>query len=408
MAGCATLDSASDKPIVLVNVPVRIMSMDVEKGGMEILKSVSINPATGEETSGFQATWTDRTVFESTEELDNFKEVKGPVITDFHGIRAADAEALAAGKPFVARVAIILPDLKDAEGVAEGHRKVVSWFTPDEGDAPKAGTIDVNGKPVRVAMRDRNERIFLKKSVTPEEVSSGYWGATIDGHFEGGRIVIEKMAFVPKDDPARVDDPKLPRVLIVGDSISMNYHEAARNQLKGIANYYRIDGNSGSTVDAVRNMDMWLGDYREPGCHWDVIQFNSGLHDLKTKVLGGPPAVSIEDYKKNLHREIALLKRTGARLIWCSTTPVQNDSGHAGYAFRSKGGEKEFNQAALEVMEEYPEIQINDLSRVVNESKLFDQWREAKDVHFYRPEEQAALGKAVAEAVKRALTAGKP
>jgi len=370
---------------------------------MEILKATAVNPATGEETSRFEATWTDETIFVSTEERESFKGIKGPVVVDFHGIRTADAEALAAGKPFVARVAVLLPDLREAEGVAENHRKVVAWFTPDAGDSPKAGTIEVDGKPVRVAMRDRNERIFVRKRVNAEEVSRGYWGATIDGRFEGSQIVIEQMALVPQVDPVTVDDPKLPRVLVVGDSISMNYHEAAERELKGIANYYRIDGNSGSTVDAVRNMDMWLGDYTLPGRHWDIIQFNSGLHDMKQKVLRGPYAVPIERYKANLRKEIALLKRTGATLIWCSTTPVQNDSGSASYAFRTQGAEKEFNAAALEVMREYPEIRINDLRRAVNESNVFDAWRKARDVHFYRKEEQAALGKAVADAVRKAV-----
>jgi len=300
------------------------------------------------------------------------------------------------------RVAIMLPDLEEAEGVLNPN-KVVAWFTPDAGNAPKAGTLEVDGRPVRVKMRDRNERIFVTKLVSADEVSRGYWSAEIDGRFEGGRVVIEQMKLVPQVDPVTVDDPKLPRVLVVGDSISMNYHEAAKRELKGIANYYRIDGNSGSTADAVRNMDMWLGDYTQPGRHWDIIQFNSGLHDMKQKALRGPYAVPIEQYKANLRREIALLRQTGAKLIWCSTTPVQNDSGSANYAFRTQGAEKALNAAALEVMREHPEIRINDLSRVVNESSVFDEWRKARDVHFYRPEEQAALGRAVADAVRQAV-----
>jgi len=402
MVGCATVDSGPDKATTLKDVPVRIVSMEPATRNMEILKATALNPETGEKTSRFTAIWTDQTTFVSTEEREDFSGIKGPVVVDFHGIRTADAEALAAGRPFAVRVAIMLPDLEEAEGVLNPN-KVVAWFTPDAGNAPKAGTLEVDGRPVRVKMRDRNERIFIKKQVTADEVSRGYWSATIDGRLEGGRVVIERMKLVPQVDPVTVDDPKLPRVLVVGDSISMNYHEAARRELEGIANYYRIDGNSGSTADAVRNMDRWLGDYAQPGRHWDIIQFNSGLHDMKQKVLRGPYAVPIEQYKANLRKEIALLERTGATLIWCSTTPVQNDSGSANYAFRTQGAEKALNAAALEVMREHPEIRINDLSRVVNESSVFDEWRKARDVHFYRPEEQAALGRAVADAVRQAV-----
>jgi len=409
MVGCVMPDSHSNEATIsneatmLKDTPVRIVSMEPATRSMQILAGTMLNPDTGEETARFEATWTDAATFVSTEEREDFAGIEGPVVVDFHGIRDADAQALAAGKPFVARVAIVLPDREQAGGVAENHRKVVAWFTPDEGAAPKAGTIEVNGKPVRVAMRERNERIFVRKNITPDEVSRGCWRATIDGRFSGGKIVLGSMALVPRGDPVKTDDPRLPRVLVVGDSISMNYHEAARRELDGIANYHRIDGNSGSTADAVRNMDMWLDDTTQPGRHWDVIQFNSGLHDMKQKELRSPYAVPIEQYKANLRKEIALLKKTGAVLIWCSTTPVQNDSGHANYAFRTRGAEKAFNAAALELLRDFPEIQLNDLCRVVNESTVFDKWREARDVHFYKEEEQAVLGKAVAHAVKKAL-----
>ena len=404
-AGCMPkqLPSQPLEKIILKAVPARIMSMDGEKKVMEILKASSLNPYTGKETSSFEAVWTDKTVFLSTEELENFKSIKKPVITDFHGIRKADANALAIGEPFEARVAIIMPFLKKAEGLDKNHRKVVGWFTPDNTGDFKSGTILVKDKNIRVSMRKKYERIFLKKHVSSEEVSQGYWNAKIDGYFEKDKIVIEKMEFIPKVNPIESDDPLLPRVMVVGDSISMNYHEAAKTELKGIANYYRIDGNSGSTVGAIKNMDMWLGDYTQKGLQWDVIQFNSGLHDMKQKILKGAYAVPIEKYKRNLVKEIELLKKTGATLIWCATTPVQNDSGNANYAFRTKGAEKVFNQAALEVLREYPEILINNLSEFIYGSKVFDQWRKARDVHFYRKEEQAALGKSIADKVKKAL-----
>ncbi len=87
-------------------------------------------------------------------------------------------------------------------------------------------------------------------------------------------------------DP-KTDDPKLPRVLVVGDSISMNYHETATEALKGVANYHRNEGNAGSSAHGVRNAELWLGNWREKGFHWDVIQFNHGLHDLKQDLVVG-------------------------------------------------------------------------------------------------------------------------
>ena len=186
----------------------------------------------------------------------------------------------------------------------------------------------------------------------------------------------------------------------------MNYFEAAKAELKGVANLHRNEGNAGPSTRGVTNTELWLGNYGENGRHWDVIQFNHGLHDLKqtydakTDTWGGY-SVPMEDYKANLEKEIAILKKTGAKLIWCATTPVPNSN--KGQYARRKGACEDFNKAALEVMAKHPEIQINDLHATVTNSPVFDNWRKTIDVHFYKEEETKALGRAVADAVRAAL-----
>ena len=44
------------------------------------------------------------------------------------------------------------------------------------------------------------------------------------------------------------DDPKLPRVLLIGDSISIGYTLPTREFLKGKANLHRIPANGGPTT----------------------------------------------------------------------------------------------------------------------------------------------------------------
>jgi acyl-CoA thioesterase-1 len=76
---------------------------------------------------------------------------------------------------------------------------------------------------------------------------------------------------------AKVDDVAgLPRVLILGDSISIGYQAPLREALKGKANVHRPATNCGPTTRGVQGIDEWLGDGK-----WDVIHFNFGLHDLK-------------------------------------------------------------------------------------------------------------------------------
>src|SRR5436309_269245 len=83
----------------------------------------------------------------------------------------------------------------------------------------------------------------------------------------------------PKVDPvlAPIQDKEgLPRVLLIGDSISMGYTLPVRKLLDGKANVHRIPENGGPTTTGLAQIDRWLGDGK-----WDVIHFNWGLHDIK-------------------------------------------------------------------------------------------------------------------------------
>ena len=118
----------------------------------------------------------------------------------------------------------------------------------------------------------------------------------------------------PAFDPVK-DDPALPRVLLIGDSISIGYTAPTRKLLEGKANVHRIPENGGPTTNGLKNIKRWLGDGK-----WDVIHFNWGLHDIKMDA--GKPQVPAGEYEKNLRELVQTLKATKARLIWASTTPV--------------------------------------------------------------------------------------
>lgn len=130
------------------------------------------------------------------------------------------------------------------------------------------------------------------------------------------------------------DDPSLPRVLLIGDSISMGYTLRTREALKGVANVHRPSTNCGSTAKAMKELGQWLATANtggEPAKKWDVIHFNFGLHDLKyVNDRGSTVAAAIghqnvppDVYEKNLRDIVKQLQATGATLIWASTTPTQ-------------------------------------------------------------------------------------
>jgi len=142
----------------------------------------------------------------------------------------------------------------------------------------------------------------------------------------------------------------LPRVLLIGDSISIGYTLPTRALLKGKVNLHRIPTNGGPTIKGLEQIDAWLGKKK-----WDLIHFNWGLHDLKymgpngenlfPREKGGKVQVPIQEYEKNLERLVVRLKKTNAKLVWRNTTPVP-----PGSKGRYVGDSIKYNAAAALVM----------------------------------------------------------
>ena len=157
------------------------------------------------------------------------------------------------------------------------------------------------------------------------------------------------------------DDPELPNVLLIGDSISIGYTVDVRKLLKGKADVFRIETNGKNTLFGLKNLDKWLGKRK-----WDIIHFNWGLWDicyrnLKSttqgrcdKINGTLIATPIQ-YRMNIEKIVHKLKRTNSKLIWCTTTPVPKfDIG------RNEGDELTYNLIAEKIMRKNG-IAINDL-----------------------------------------------
>jgi acyl-CoA thioesterase-1 len=182
------------------------------------------------------------------------------------------------------------------------------------------------------------------------------------------------------------DVPGLPRVLLIGDSISMGYTEPVRKLLAGKCNVHRIPENGGPTIRGVEKLEKWLG-----SGHWDVIHFNFGLHDLRLMDTG-KHQVALADYEANLRKIVARLKATGARVVWASTTPVPEAKLTPP---RSPADVIAYNAAARRVMEENG-IPIDDLYAFAL-PRLAEIQRPA-NVHF-TDAGYAALAKPVADAI---------
>ena len=194
-----------------------------------------------------------------------------------------------------------------------------------------------------------------------------------------------------KTHPAFVevkDTPGLPRVLLIGDSISMGYTIPVRKALAGKANVHRPAENCHRTIDGLENMEKWLGDGK-----WDVIHFNFGIHDMT--FVEGKVKVPLKQYEENLVEITTRLKKTGAKLIWCSTTPTPKGARNG----RTNENVLAYNAVAKKIMENEG-IAIDDLYTFALKNAKKKIQRPA-DVHFTDAGSQVLARQVSAEILKQ-------
>jgi acyl-CoA thioesterase-1 len=108
----------------------------------------------------------------------------------------------------------------------------------------------------------------------------------------------------------------LPRVLLIGDSIRGGYGKDVQKLLAGKAEVAFNPGNAEYTGTGVKKIDEWLGTNR-----WDVIHFNWGLWDMYGWQYDKEDR-SPAKYAERLEILVSRMEKTGAKLIWATTTPA--------------------------------------------------------------------------------------
>ena len=153
----------------------------------------------------------------------------------------------------------------------------------------------------------------------------------------------------------------------------------------------------------LQNLSKWID---PKNGKWDIIHFNWGLWDLcyrnpKSKNQGrrdkvnGTLTHTPEQYAANLEKLVKQLKKTEAKLIFATTTPVPE-----GEAGRKVGDDLIYNKAAIAVMKKH-DVAINDLHSVLA-SELEKYITKPGDVHF-KSEGSKLLGKQVAKVIEEHL-----
>ncbi|MBC8349874.1 MAG: SGNH/GDSL hydrolase family protein [Verrucomicrobia bacterium] len=285
---------------------------------------------------------------------------------------------------------------------------------PTPEDLRFIGLWDPTAKPHTLAIKGTKYEVSLKKGgqtsallfnvLSTKDCKPFVTRARVVGRKKGAVIVAEEVHLKPIGDQSAGDDPKLPRYLFIGDSISGNYDKGLREFLAGKFNLHHPPTNCGPSAKGRSSIVEWLGAYRQPGRHWDVISFNHGHWDSNNDK---------STYRENLEKIIAELKKTKGKLIWVTTCPVPNgyppagDLSKAGRAPGRTAGvmRNHLNPWALEVMKKHPGISICDQWQFVkdNGDGLYKDFWDGKNVHFSdKPADQLGefLGMQVLEVAK--------
>lgn len=140
----------------------------------------------------------------------------------------------------------------------------------------------------------------------------------------------------------------LPRIQVMGDSISIHYTPFLEECLRGAFTVVRKEAGGNSEL-AISVLEKRLA---AGGLDGEILLFNCGLHDVRRDPVTGTIKVPAADYQRNLRTILGLAARLGATFLWVRTTPcdeaVHNTPGKK--FFRFSADVRVYNDLADEVM----------------------------------------------------------
>ena len=111
---------------------------------------------------------------------------------------------------------------------------------------------------------------------------------------------------------SHANETNLPRVLLIGDSITRDYYHGVQKQLEGKAYVGRLSSSAFISDPALsKQIEMVLSQYK-----FDIIHFNNGMHGWQH---------SEAEYEKAFPQYLKTIRRFAprAKLIWASTTSLK-------------------------------------------------------------------------------------
>lgn len=152
-------------------------------------------------------------------------------------------------------------------------------------------------------------------------------------------------------------------ILLLGDSIRMACQRAIREKLGDEYNVSFPNENCRFAAYTRNSLRLWLPEFPKP----DIIHWNNGLWDV-ARVYGEDECFTpLERYIDDLYKTLRVLRSTGAKIIFATTTPTdprkeRPREGMPSVHFNSDI--RKYNEAACQLMRDN-DIPINDLYSVV-------------------------------------------
>ena len=190
----------------------------------------------------------------------------------------------------------------------------------------------------------------------------------------------------------------LPKIWLLGDSISIGYMPYVKDGMKEKAEVYSTGEVCRDTTNLLRYVAEWA-EKLNIGSDIDLVYFNVGLWDL-LRIYGDEPLVSVSEYEANLRRIVRRLRFVcpNAKLVFATITSVSEEASDYSL-FRCNSDVRLYNRVAMQVMKEN-EIFVHDLNIITSG---FDQNLYLDMVH-YTERGYRILGAAVKEMISKELS----
>ena len=111
------------------------------------------------------------------------------------------------------------------------------------------------------------------------------------------------------------------RVMLLGDSVRMFYQDKVKENLGENYEVWSPKENCRFSLYLLNSLRFYLEEFPSP----DIIHFNAGLWDTAVLYKCDGCFAGENEYVRNMKKILRELKKTGAKIIFATTTPVADE-----------------------------------------------------------------------------------